>query len=184
MSKIGEKPVLILPETEVVIEKDRVLVKGKKGEMTIPLPQKIFVVKENNLLYVKRDGDDKKTKSLHGLIRSLINNAVLGVNTPWKKKLKVIGTGYRVRMEGENLVLEVGFSHPVIFKKVNGVNFSVEEGNTIIVEGVDKQLVGQVAYQIKLIKRPDPYKGKGIRYEGEIVKLKPGKKVKEVSAVK
>lgn len=178
MSKIGEKPVPILPNTQVIIEKDKVIIKGKEGEMKIDIPKSIKLFQEKETILVERERNDKKTKALHGLIRSLINNAILGVNNLWQKRLKVVGTGYRAKMQGENLVLEVGFSHPVIFKKVEGVSLSVEEGGTIVIKGVNKQLVGQVAYQIKSIKKPDPYKGKGIRYEGEKIKLKPGKKAK------
>lgn len=178
MSKIGEKPIPILRNTQIIIEKDKVVVKGKEGEMKIDLPKSIKVIQEKEMILVKRERDDKKTKALHGLIRSLLNNAILGVNNLWQKRLKVVGTGYRAKMQGENLVLEVGFSHPVVFKKVAGIDLSVEEGDTIVIKGVDKQLVGQVAYQIKSIKKPDPYKGKGIRYEDEKIKLKPGKKVK------
>lgn len=178
MSRIGKKPIIIPSGTEIKIEEKTVVVKGKEGELKIPIPDKIIVQKEENMIYVKRESDQKKVKSLHGLVRSLINNAVIGVNKPWEKKLKVVGTGYRVRMEGENLVLNVGFSHPVIFQKVPGIKLSVEEGNVIVVRGIDKQLVGQVAYKIKAIKKPDPYKGKGIRYIDEQIKLRPGKKAK------
>lgn len=184
MSKIGEKPILIPEGTEISVDGQKILVKGKEGEISYLLPSVIKIKKENNCLVLTRDSDEKKVKSLHGLWRTLINNAITGVNQKWEKKLKVVGTGYRAKMQGEDLVLEVGFTHPVVFKKIPGINLSVIEGNTISVKGVDKQLVGQVAFQIKSIKKPDPYKGKGIRYEGEVIKLKPGKKLKAAGPAK
>jgi len=184
MSKIGEKPITVPETTQVEINNHSVKVIGKEGSLSVSIPDKIEVVKQNNLILVKRKSDDKKTKGLHGLVRSLIFNAVCGVNKLWEKRLKVVGIGYRVKMQGENLVLQVGYSHPVVFKKVAGVSLAVEGSDNISVKGVDKQLVGQVAYQIKSIKKPDPYKGKGIRYEGEKIKLKPGKKEKAATAVK
>jgi large subunit ribosomal protein L6 len=180
MSKIGEKPINIPQSTHVEIKNQSVTVSGKEGQLSVAIPNKIIVTKKNDSIFVKRQSNDKKTRSLHGLTRSLINNAILGVNKLWEKRLKIIGTGYRGRLQGENLVLEVGFSHPTIFKKVNNIYLLVEGLNTIIVKGIDKQLVGEVAYKIKSIKRPDPYKGKGIRYEDEKIKLKPGKKIKTV----
>src|SRR3989344_5586731 len=124
----------------------------------------------------------KKVKALHGLYRTLISNAMQGVVTPWQKRLEIVGTGYNAKMQGEDLALKVGYSHPIVFKKVTGIKFQVDGNNIIIISGVDKQLVGQVAHQIKTNKKPDPYKGKGIRYEGERLKLKPGKKAKTAGA--
>lgn len=178
MSKIGEKPINIPELTQIEFKNKTVNIKGKEGELSINVPKNIEVIKENNLILVKRKSDDNKTKALHGLVRSLINNAVLGVNKLWEKKLKVVGTGFKAKLQQDNLILEVGYSHPVSFKKIEGINLSVEDANKIMVKGVDKQLVGQVAYQIRSIKKPDPYKGKGIQYEGEKIKLKPGKKEK------
>lgn len=184
MSKIGEKAIDVSESTQIEIKNHLVTVSGKEGKLSVNIPKDIEVARENNLILVKRKSDNNKTKSLHGLIRSLLYNAVTGVNKLWEKKLKVVGTGYRAKLQGENLVLEVGYSHSVIFKKVEGINLSVEGANKILIKGVDKQLVGQVAYQIRSIKKPDPYKGKGIQYEGEKIKLKPGKKEKVVSATK
>lgn len=184
MSKIGEKPIPIPSSVEVNINEQKVFIKGKEGEISFSLPSAIKIKKEKNQLYFIRQSNEKKVKALHGLWRTLINNAIIGVNTLWEKRLKVVGTGYRVKMQGDNLIFEVGFTHPVIFKKVEGISFAVVDGNTIVVKGIDKQLVGQVAYQIKSIKKPDPYKGKGIRYEGEVIKLKPGKKLKAAGPAK
>lgn len=178
MSKIGEKPIQIFQGTEVSIKDQKIVIKGKEGELKFVLPLIIKVNKENNTIFLKRSSNAKNVKALHGLWRSIINNAISGVNKLWEKRLKVVGTGYRAKMQGEDLILEVGYSHPVIFHKPPGVSISVLEGNIISVKGTNKQLVGQVAFQIKMIKKPDPYKGKGIRYEEEVIKLKPGKKLK------
>lgn len=184
MSKIGEKPIVIPEETEVFFENNTVRIKGREGELALNIPVDILIAKENKTVFLKRKSDDKKTKSLHGLIRSLINNAILGVNKLWEKRLQVVGTGYRVKLQGEDLIFTVGYSHQVVFKKIKGIIFKVEGDNKIAVFGIDKQLVGQTAHRIKLIKKPDPYKGKGIRYENEQLKLKPGKKTKTTGAVK
>lgn len=182
MSKIGEQVIKIDPAVTVEIQGNTVHVKGPKGELKIETPVALKVTQENGALTVGRSKDDKKTKSLHGLFRSLISNAVEGVQKPWEKKLEVVGTGFNVKMEGQNLALKTGFSHPIIFKARPGVTYAVEGTNLITVSSVDKQLAGEVAYLIKLIRKPDPYKGKGIRYAGEYLKLKPGKKAKAAGA--
>ncbi|MBP6045058.1 MAG: 50S ribosomal protein L6 [Microgenomates group bacterium] len=182
MSKIGEKIIKVEPVVTVDIQSSSVLVKGPKGELKIEVPNTIKVIQENGVLTVGRTKDDKKTKSLHGLFRSLIANAVEGVQKPWEKKLEIVGTGFNVKMEGQNLALKTGFSHPVVFKARPGVTFSVEGTNLITISSVDKQLAGEVAYLVKLTRKPDPYKGKGIRYAGEYLKLKPGKKAKAAGA--
>lgn len=184
MSKIGNKPIEVPQSVTVTIsESDKsVQIKGKIGELSYKLPNKLNISREDNKLIVKRSSEDKKTKSLHGLYRSLLNNAIIGVDTPWTKRLEVVGTGFNVKMQGQDLVFKLGFSHPVVFKSTTGVNFVVDGNNKVIISGADKQLVGQVAYQIKSAKKPDPYKGKGIRYEGEQLKLKPGKKAKTEAA--
>lgn len=183
MSRVGNRPINIPEGTQVEIKNRTVIAKGKEGKLPVEIPNKIIVTEKDGQIFVKRQSDDRKTKALHGLTRTLIANAILGVNKPWEKKLKVVGTGYKVKPQGENLILEVGFSHPVIFKKREGVQLLVEGSDTIIVRGVDKQLVGQVAAQIRLIKKPDVYKGKGIRYQGEKIRLKPGKKAKAAGGV-
>jgi len=178
MSKIGEKIIEISQGVSVNIDKKKINVKGQQGELTIELPDKLEVVTQGNNLLVKRADDEKKTKSIHGLYRQLINNAILGVQKLWEKKLKVVGTGYTVKLDKEDLVFKIGYSHPVVFKKTPGVKFQVEGNSKVIVLGCDKQLVGEVAYQIKILKKPDVYKGKGIQYEGEKLRIKPGKKAK------
>ncbi len=179
MSKIGKQPIKIPEEVEVKIEGQKISVKGPKGEISFELPKEVSVkMEEGKILKVERRSDKRKIRALHGLWRSLLNNAVQGVVKPWEKKLEVVGTGYNVKLEGDKLVFKVGFSHPVIFKKPEGIDFQVEKGKVITVKGIDKQKVGEVAYKIKSIKKPDAYKGKGIRYFGEHIKLKPGKKAK------
>ncbi len=177
MSRIGIKPVLITDGVTVSIDEDMVVVKGSQAELTVPLPRQISVKNEENTLIIERSAETKSVKSLHGLIRSLLQNAVTGVSKSWEKKLEVIGTGYRVRLQGRDLVFDVGYSHPVTFKGVENVQYGVQAG-VVTISGADRQLVGEIANKIKSIRKPDPYKGKGIRYEGEVLKLKPGKKAK------
>ncbi len=184
MSKIGEKPITIGEKTKVTLNKQNVFIKGPEGEITIAVPSTLEIKIDDKLIYIKRKDNSNKTKALHGLFRQLISNAVVGVEKLWQKRLEVVGTGYNVKLQGEDLVFKLGYSHPVIFKKVEGVKFQVEGANKVVVLGVDKQLVGQVAYQIKMLKRPDVYKGKGIRFEGEKLRIKPGKKVKAAGSVK
>lgn len=182
MSKIGQKQIVVSTEVNVNIDKKVVSVKGPIGELTIILPNKLEVIKEGNNLVVKRNGEDKKTKSVHGLFRQLIDNAIIGVEKPWEKRLKVVGTGFNVKLDKEDLVFKIGYSHPVVFKKREGLKYQVIGNNIAVVSGADKQLVGEVAYQIKMIKKPDVYKGKGIQYEGEKLRIKPGKKAKTAGA--
>lgn len=178
MSKIGNNPIQVPASVQVDIDKNKITLKGQNGELYFHIPNIIAVNKQGDKIFLKRKDDEKKTKSAHGLYRQLIFNAVKGVEEPWQKRLEIVGTGYNVKFQGEDLVFKIGYSHAVVFKKVANIKFSVEGNNKVIVLGIDKQLVGQVAHQIKILKRPDAYKGKGIRYAGEIVKLKPGKKVK------
>lgn len=181
MSKIGEKPVVISTAVSLIIEDNKVAIKGPQGEMFFVVPKELILIKEENNLVFKRSNNEKKTKSIHGLYRQLISNAVLGVEKSWEKKLEVVGTGYSVKLQGEDLIFKVGYSHQVVFKKQPGIKYQVEGNNNVTVAGHDKQLVGQVAYQIKMIRKPDVYKGKGIRYLGEKLRIKPGKKAKAAS---
>lgn len=178
MSKIGEKDITVPSSVQANINGQIVTLKGQNGEISIEAPEVITVVKENNNLMVRRKTNDKKSKSLHGLYRNLIANAVTGVEEAWKKRLEVVGTGYNVKLQGQDLVFKIGYSHPVVFQKKAGISYQVEGNTKIIVSGADKQLVGQTAHQIKILKKPDVYKGKGIRYEGEKLRIKPGKKAK------
>ncbi len=178
MSKIGQKPIQVPASVQVEINESLITVRGSKGEVKYELPRFIKVEKQEDNLIVTRKDDSKKQKASHGLYRSLIANAVVGVDTGWNKRLEVVGTGFNAKMQGASVAFKIGFSHQVIFNPVPGVTLTTEGNNIVIVSGADKQLVGQVAYQIKLIRKPDIYKGKGIRYEGEKVRIKPGKKAK------
>lgn len=178
MSKIGQKTIPLPGSIQTEIKPNSITVKGSKGQLVIEFPQKISVEKNQDALIVKRANDNTSTKAFHGLFRSIIANAVTGVEQPWTKRLEVVGTGYNVKLQGQDLVFKIGYSHPVVFKKVEGITYQVDGNTKVIVSGIDKQLVGQVAFQIKLLKKPDVYKGKGIRYEGEVVRIKAGKKAK------
>lgn len=184
MSKIGQKPIIIPKDVSVTIEKSLIKISGPNGEKVIFLPNQLKISIHEDKLFVTRDNEEKKVKSLHGLYRQLIDNLIQGVIKPWEKRLEIIGTGYNARLQGEDLVLKLGYSHPVVFKKQEEVKYQVMGNNIIVVSGIDKQLVGQVAAQIKSLKKPDVYKGKGIRYFGEKIRLKPGKKAKGVGGIK
>ncbi len=182
MSKIGEKLIEASQDVQVSFADRVVLVKGKEGELRIQLPHELNVEIKDGKISVKRKTEAKRVRALHGLFRTLISNAIEGVTKPWEKKLEIVGTGFNVKLQGEDLALKVGFSHQVLFKKVGGIKFQVEGNNGITVLGVDKQLVGQVAHQIKMVRKPDVYKGKGIKYAGERLRIKPGKKAKAAGA--
>lgn len=178
MSKIGQKAIPVPKTVQVSIQGNLVIVKGSKGELKIEIPKHITAVQEQESLVIKRANDNTKSKADHGLYRSIIANAVTGVEQPWTRRLEVVGTGFNVKLQGQDLLFKIGYSHPVVFKKIDGISYQVDGNTKCIVSGIDKQLVGQTAYQIKMIKKPDVYKGKGIRYEGEVVRIKPGKKAK------
>lgn len=178
MSKIGRKPISIPEAVKVKVEPRAVVVSGVKGSLTVAVPAKIKVEKKEGQILVQRLSEQKKIKALHGTIRQLIANAIVGVSQGWEKKLEIVGTGYRASLEGETLVLSVGFSHPVKINSLSGIKLEVEGQTRIKVSGVDKALVGRAAAEIRAVRPPDPYKGKGIRYTGEVVKLKPGKAAK------
>ncbi|MEX0616229.1 MAG: 50S ribosomal protein L6 [Candidatus Woykebacteria bacterium] len=174
MSKIGNLPIKIPQGVEVTIEKQKALVKGSKGELVVSVPKDINIEMTQDILVVKRSNDFKETKALHGLIRSLINNAILGVSEGFKKTLELSGVGFRAILQGEKLTLSLGYSHPVEVEKPEGVSFSVAE-NKITVLGIDKGLVGNTAAKLRKIRPAEPYKGKGIKYEGETIRRKSGK---------
>jgi len=177
MSRIGKKPIEIPQGVEVKLEDEMIIVKGPKGSLELKLRPEIEVKVEENVIKVLPKKETKKTKAFWGLFRSLIANMVKGVTEGYQKKLEVQGIGYRAEIDNAtgDLVLEVGYSHPVRYKKPEGIEISVDK-NVITIAGIDKQKVGQVAAEIRSIRPPDPYKGKGIRYLGEKIKLKLGKK--------
>ena len=182
MSKIGQKPVPIPSEVTVKVNQEEIIVSGLKGELKEKLFPELAVKIDKEKIIIERKKDSKKAKSLHGLFRSLVFNMVQGVSKGFEKVLELQGTGYRANLEGENLKLSLGFSHPVIVKPRPGIKFQVEESKIIKVEGINKQQVGQTAAEIRAIREPEPYKGKGIRYQGEKVRRKPGKAAKAGAA--
>lgn len=184
MSKVGVVPITVEPAVNVEIDGNRVIVRGKEGQLEITFPKLLTVEKKDNQIFVKRSTNANLAKASHGLFRSILFNAVVGVDKPWEKTLEVVGTGFKVKLQGEDLNFDVGYSHSVVFKKTPGITFQVVGNNRVVVRGADKHLVGQTAHKITLIKKPDPYKGKGIRYLGQYIKLKPGKKAKTVGGAK
>ena len=174
MSKIGKMPISIPPGVEITIEKSVIKIKGTKGEVSVIIPKVILVDQEGNTLYIRSKEETKDSSALHGLTRSLVNNGVVGVSEGYSKTLELSGVGYRANTQGDKLVLLVGYSHPVEIEKPEGINFEVAE-NKIKVSGFDKQLVGDVASRIRKVRVPEPYKGKGIKYQDEVIRRKPGK---------
>jgi large subunit ribosomal protein L6 len=176
MSRIGNKPVVIDDKVELKIENNLIKVKGPKGELTTEIvDERIkFEVIENELVF-SRSSDSPEVRSLHGLYRSLVANDIQGVLEGYSKTLVLQGVGHRASLKGNDIEILCGFSHPVVFEKVEGITFEVPDQNTIIVSGIDKALVGQVTANIRAIKPPEPYKGKGIRYKDEYVRRKAGK---------
>ncbi|MFZ5376430.1 MAG: 50S ribosomal protein L6 [Patescibacteria group bacterium] len=175
MSRIGKKPISIPSGVTVSVVGNEIKTKGPKGELSLQLPKGVSVEVEAEMVRVLRANDNLQTRANHGLVRSMLANNIEGVSAGFKKTLKLVGTGYRVAVKGTGLTISVGYSHPVEVQAVAGVTFKVEGNDTINVEGIDKQLVGQVASDIREIRSPEPYKGKGIRYENEYIKIKPGK---------
>ena len=179
MSRIGKAPIPVPSGVEVKIEGSRVIVKGPKGALEHDLPEQIAIEREGDDLVVSRANDERSARSLHGLTRSLINNMVLGVSVGFERELEIVGVGYRAQAKGPSkLELQLGFSHPVEFQAPDGVTFDVPQPTRITVKGADKQQVGQVAANIRKIRKPEPYKGKGVRYAGERILRKAGKSAK------
>lgn len=177
MSRIGNKPIEIPQEVEINLDNNKIQIKGPKGVVDYLIHEKIIISKSDKEIIVTAKSKDKFAHSLQGLTRSLIANMITGVTKGYTKKLEVIGVGYRVQLQGSDLILNVGFSHPVTVKAPEGITFALQK-NTITISGIDKQLVGEISAQIRKIRKPEPYKGKGIRYQGEEVKRKPGKAAK------
>ncbi len=175
MSRIGKKPIRIPEGVEVKIEKGEVIVKGPRGELRKEIPSKIGVEIKEKEIFVSAKSGDKKTRAIWGTTRAVLSNLIEGVTKGFEKKLEIQGVGYKAVMEGEDLILSVGFSHPVKIKSPPGIKVSVEK-NIITFSGIDKELVGQIAAKTRRVKPPEPYKGKGIRYLGEVVRRKVGKK--------
>lgn len=176
MSRIGKLPVSIPAGVTITVAADNtVTVKGPKGELSQKISLKMIIEQDAGVLHVKRPDDEKESRALHGLSRSLINNMVQGVTAGFSKSLDIVGVGYRVQKNGSNLTLNMGFSHPVEVIAPKGITLDAPGPNKIVVSGIDKQLVGQVAADIRKIRKPEPYKGKGIKYENEVIRRKEGK---------
>jgi large subunit ribosomal protein L6 len=182
MSRIGRAPISVPPKVQVTwTDENYVTVKGPKGELSQQVNPALTLKLENGTLTVSRPSDSKQHKALHGLYRSLVNNMVVGVTQGYTKQLEIHGVGYRAAKVGENLVIQVGYSHPVEVQPPDGISFTVDgvdpatKATKLSVNGIDKQLVGEVAAQIRRVRKPEPYKGKGIRYAGEAIRRKAGK---------
>jgi large subunit ribosomal protein L6 len=176
MSRIGRMPIPVPSSVDVAIEGQAVTVKGPKGTLSHTVVEPITIARgDDGALVVRRPDDERESRALHGLSRTLVANMVTGVTEGYTKALEIVGTGYRVQARGSDLEFSLGFSHPVIVSAPEGVDFAVETPTRFSVSGIDKQLVGQVAANIRRLRRPDPYKGKGVRYQGETIRRKAGK---------
>ena len=175
MSRIGKAPITVPAGVEVTISGRNVTVKGPKGTLSRDIPGDIIVRQEENTILVERPNDERQNRSLHGLSRTLVSNMVIGVTDGFAKELEIVGVGYRAEAAGSDLRLALGFSHPVMVPAPAGISFEIPVQTRVIVKGIDKELVGQVAANIRAIRKPEPYKGKGVRYVNEKILRKAGK---------
>jgi large subunit ribosomal protein L6 len=175
MSRIGRLPIPVPSGVDVTIDGRAVTVRGPKGELSLTVAEPIDVNLNAGAITVARPNDENTVRALHGLTRSLLNNMVVGVTQGYSKTLEIIGVGYRVQAKGKNLEFSLGYSHPILVEAPDGITFKVERPTIFTVEGIDKQKVGEVAANIRKLRRPDPYKGKGVRYQGEQIRRKVGK---------
>ena len=178
MSRIGKRPITIPKGVEVSVEDSRVTVKGPRGQLEQSFHNEMRIVLDDGTIRVERPDDERTHRSLHGLTRTLIANMVEGVVSGFEKRLEIVGVGYRAALKGPALELAVGYSHQVTVPAPQGIEFEVPAPNRVVVRGIDKQLVGEIAAEIRKVRKPEPYKGKGIRYEGEYVRKKAGKAAK------
>ena len=176
MSRIGKQPVLVPAGVDVTIDGRNVSVKGPKGTLTLDVAEPITVERnDDGAIVVSRPDDERRSRSLHGLSRTLVANLVTGVTEGYTRKMEIFGVGYRVQLKGSNLEFALGYSHPVVIEAPEGITFAVETPTKCSITGIDKQKVGQISAVIRRLRRPDPYKGKGVRYEGEQIRRKVGK---------
>jgi large subunit ribosomal protein L6 len=175
MSRIGRLPIEIPLGVDITIEGQNVAVKGPKGELALTVKEPIEAHKVENQVIVTRPDDERSSRSLHGLSRTLINNLIIGVTQGYSKELEIVGTGYRIASQGQGVEFSLGYSHPISVQPPAGITFTVEGNTKLVVSGIDKQAVGEVAANIRKLRKPEPYKGKGVRYAGEIVRRKAGK---------
>lgn len=178
MSRVGKAPIPVPSGVDVTVNGADVTVKGPKGTLSRTVPGAIAVRQDGDTLLVERPDDERQTRALHGLVRSLVNNMVVGVSQEFSKELEIIGTGYRAALQGSTLDLSLGFSHPVKVDAPEGITFEVPSPTRVVIRGIDKEQVGQVAADIRALRKPEPYKGKGVRYLGEHVARKAGKTAK------
>lgn len=179
MSRIGKAPIEVPAKVEITIDGNTVKVKGPLGEMVRTFRPELEIVQEGNVIHVKRKDEDRLSRSLHGLTRTLLSNMVVGVSQGFTKNLEMVGVGYRAQMQGKKLVMQLGFSHSIELEPPAGIEITVEANTKITVKGYDKQMVGDVAAKIRSYRPPEPYKGKGVRYAGEKVRRKAGKSGKK-----
>jgi large subunit ribosomal protein L6 len=175
MSRIGKKPVALPKGVKVTIHGAEAVVEGSKGTLNCPIPKGITLEVAADSINLTRSSDEAQQRAFHGLTRALLNNAVSGVTTGWKKELDIIGVGYKAAMEGDTLRLDLGYSHPINYVAPKGISIAVEKNTHLVVTGIDRQLVGQVAADIRKFRKPEPYKGKGVQYTGEVIRRKAGK---------
>lgn len=175
MSRIGKAPITVPSGVDINISGRTITVKGPKGTLSREIPGEIIVRQEESTLFVERPNDERDNRAKHGLVRTLVNNMVVGVTDGFTKELEIVGVGYRAEAQGQNLRLALGFSHPVMVNAPEGISFEVPAQTRVIVKGIDKELVGQVAANIRSIRKPEPYKGKGVRYLDERIIRKAGK---------
>ena len=175
MSRVGKAPITIPDGVKVEMVDNRVTATGPKGVLAVQVHPKMIIEIENAVVAVKRPSDDKTFRSLHGLTRTLVSNVIEGVSRGFEKKLEIVGVGFRGEMKGKKLLLSLGYSHQILVVAPEGIDLAMEGNNVVVVRGISKELVGQIAAKIRSLRKPEPYKGKGVRYQGEVVRKKAGK---------
>ena len=177
MSNIGKQPIQIPENTEVAVKGTSVSVKGKLGELSLDFDKRIKIVSKDNSIVVSRSSDNRKDRELHGLYRALVNNMILGVSEGFQKELNLVGVGYTIEKKGDFLLINLGFSHPIYFQIPEGVSVDIPNPTTLVIKGHNKQNVGDMAAKIRSLRKPEPYKGKGVKYSDEVIRRKAGKVV-------
>ena len=177
MSQIGKKPISVPDNVSVDLQETSIIVSNGNKKLSCSLHAEVKVSVDQNQICLERINDEKKSKELHGLLRSLINNMIIGVTEGFSKELNLVGVGYTAESKGDFLLLNLGFSHPIYFEKPEGIDFEIPNNTTVIIKGIDNQLVGDVAAKIRELRKPEPYKGKGVKYKDEYIKRKAGKTV-------
>jgi large subunit ribosomal protein L6 len=175
VSRVGKQPITIPDAVTLDIKDGVVTAKGPKGELSVAISPELKTTFEDGTLTIERPSEEKRLREIHGLYRTLVSNIVVGVTEGYEKRLEIVGVGYRAEMKGKNVLLSLGFSHDILFRPLDDIQISTEGNNVIVIKGIDKQMVGQVAAKLRSFRPPEPYKGKGIRYAGEVVRRKAGK---------